>query len=583
MSASILLGQETTLDWKVHNVGKVRQVVTNTGTLNAAQPHEKKYNYPFLINSEFPAGSNEEHIYLAGLWIGAITANGDTLVSVTRSHFTDDEFYATNAPWDTVWVIEKGDTVDIPYLDSYTAIGDQDFVCRYRDDNILTVKDHKPMHLEVIQRSHAWSSPPLDEFIVFQYDIIPKKLNLTDLYIAYWQQGEVGDNSIGDNWIDELTYFYPEMQMGVTMDGPGGNDGNAISPIGVKILHPADTAGTLNWGFHTYTHTDLYNIGRDKKRYEKISSGEIMENLTEPQRSHWTMSVGPFKQVNVGDTVHLEMALVFGEGEKKMFENAKYLEFLSTRQFRVPSAPPKPELSVQITSKKVTLSWYPTDDNKNPELYEDPYRGDNEKRPFEGYRVYKSTKSMTGPWTLLAEFDKEDDDIGFNTGLRYEFTDEGLLDNFEYFYTLTSFSKPDLVTGFPSLESSLNDNSVRVVPSPEPPEKVGKVQVVPNPYRGDIAYHTYNPPWEKVPGGRLWMEQDRRIQFINLPGQCEIKIYTLAGNLVETISHSSPTEGFKNWNLTSSVGQAVASGIYLFTVQDFKTGDVQTGKFVIIK
>jgi hypothetical protein len=237
-----------------------------------------------------------------------------------------------------------------------------------------------------------------------------------------------------------------------------------------------------------------------------MSSGEIMENLTEPQRSHWTMSVGPFEQLSVGDTLHFELALVFGRGQQEMMKNAEYLEFLSTRDFRVPSPPPKPTLVVKPSSQHVTLSWHAPNEAANPENYKDPYRGDGAQTPFEGYRLYKSTKSMNGPWTLLADFDMPDNAYGFNTGLKYEFVDEGLLDNFEYFYTLTAYSKPDSVTNFPSLESSLNDNSVRVVPSTEPPKTVGKVRVVPNPYRGDIAYHKYDPPWEKVPGGRLWME-----------------------------------------------------------------------------
>ena len=107
---------------------------------------------------------------------------------------------------------------------------------------------------------------------------------------------------------------------------------------------------------------------------------------------------------------------------------------------------------------------------------------------------------------------------------------------------------------------------------------------MPNPYRGDIAYHTYNPPWEKPGGTRArWMEQDRRIQFINLSAECEIKIYTLAGDLVNTIKHQDPYKGYEDWDLTSVVGQSVSSGIYLFTVEDTQNNKVQSGKFVIIK
>ncbi len=579
----LLYAQETNIDWKIHNVGKVRQVITNNGALNAAEPHNKIYDYPYLINCEYPPNSNEEHIYLSGLWMGAINSDGDTLLSATRTHFTPDEFFATAADWDTVWIVQKGDTVDIPYWPEYTAVSDQDFVCRYSDYNLLNIANHQPLYLDVIQNSYAWSSPPLDEFIVLRYDLIPTKDDIREVYISYWQQGEVGDNRIGDNWIDDLTRFFPEEHLAATLDDPGGNDGKSFSPIGIKVLCPADSENTLNWGYYHYTHADLDNISRDKARYEKISNGEIMEDLLEPQRSHLTITFGPFEEVKVGDTLHFEIALVFGQGLDGMMENAEYLEFLSSRDFRVPSPPPKPQLSIQKESHKIHLSWYPDNNGKNPEDYKDPYRGDGEEKPFEGYRLYKSTKSISGPWTLLADFDLEDNNVGFNTGLEYEYTDRGLLDNFKYYYTLTAYSKPDSISDFPSMESSLGDNSQLVVPSTLPPKRVGKVSVVPNPYRGDIAYHQFDPPWEEIPKSRLWMEQDRRIQFINLPVDCEIKIYTLAGDLVGTILHYSVSEGYENWNLTSSVGQAIASGLYLFTVKDNKNGDVQVGKFVVIK
>ena len=113
---------------------------------------------------------------------------------------------------------------------------------------------------------------------------------------------------------------------------------------------------------------------------------------------------------------------------------------------------------------------------------------------------------------------------------------------------------------------------------------MGEVAVVPNPYRGDIDYNAMNPPWERPPETReRWLEQDRRIQFINLPANSTVKIFTLSGRLVETLEHRNQQRGFEDWNLTSHVNQAVASGIYLFTVKNNDTGNVQTGKFVIIK
>ncbi|MCK4577644.1 MAG: hypothetical protein KAU50_02565 [Candidatus Marinimicrobia bacterium] len=577
-----LYAQATNLDWKMHNVGKVRQVIVNTGALSAIDANGvSKHGYPGLVNCEFPPNSNEEHIYLGGLWIGATTPNGDTLMSVTKTHFTPDEFYPTDAEYDTIWVVSKGDTVDIPYWENYTALADQDFVCRYNDYHILNIDYHEPLFLDVIQTSHAWSSPPLDEFIVFQYDIIPTRFDLQDVYIAYWQQGEVGDNAAAANWFDDLTFFYPEYQMGVTADNKAGDDGDAFSPIGIKVMDPADTS--LTWTYKHQTHEELSVIARDPKRYAYITDGDLMQNLEEPQRSHWCIAFGPIEQVRVGETLHVELAAVFGDGIDGLLDNAQYLEFLAERDYKVPSPPPMPVLKVVTQSHEVNLNWRPEEGETNPEEYTDPYRGDGETKPFEGYRLYKSTYSPTGPWTLLGEYDLPNNDFGYNSGLEHEYIDRGLLDNLEYYYSVSAFSKPDDATEFPSLESSINANAKVTVPGTPSPETVGQVCVVPNPYRGDVDYNAYNPKWEKNPPGRTWMEQDRRIQFINLPNQCEIRIYTLAGDLVNTLWHDDPERGYMDWNLTSQVGQAISSGIYLFSVRGNHNGKVQVGKFVIIK
>ena len=159
-----------------------------------------------------------------------------------------------------------------------------------------------------------------------------------------------------------------------------------------------------------------------------------------------------------------------------------------------------------------------------------------------------------------------------------------MVNNLDYFYTVTSFSKPDTVSFFPSQESSKSGNARSIAPGTAAPETVGEVAVVPNPYRADVSYSAYNPAWETPGQGRQrWVEQDRRIQFINIPNPCDIKIYTLSGDLVQSIHHNDSERGFADWNLTSSVGQTVASGIFLFSVEDTKNGNVQVGKFVIIK
>lgn len=76
------------------------------------------------------------------------------------------------------------------------------------------------------------------------------------------------------------------------------------------------------------------------------------------------------------------------------------------------------------------------------------------------------------------------------------------------------------------------------------------VKVWPNPYFG------YNPE-ERTPLAN-------EINFINLPETATINIYTLAGQLVNTIDHSGGQEA--TWNAQNSFGVLVASGVYIAVV-----------------
>jgi hypothetical protein len=338
----------------------------------------------------------------------------------------------------------------------------------------------------------------------------------------------------------------------------------------------------LNWSYQWALIAGEHVSTIDKFRYrDLLSSGEIKKSQQLFSGSTSFLSVGPFDMPK-GDTLVIQLAQILGEGLDGLLDNTKSMNKLKETNFQIPSQPPSPPLEIITMDKAVKLSWVPKDNN-NPETYQDPNRLDEADQPFEGYRIYKSTKSKEGPWTLLAEYDIRGNSFGPNTGLKHEYIDSGLLNNIEYYYTVTSYSKPDTVFPWPSIETSKTQTAREVVPGPAPPDEVGDVAVVPNPYRGDISYQNYNPPWEKSPPARSWMEQDRRLQFINLPEHCVIKIYTQRGDFVKKIKHNDPARGYEDWNLTSYVNQAIASGLYFYTVKNIETGKVQVGKFVVIK
>ena len=74
-----------------------------------------------------------------------------------------------------------------------------------------------------------------------------------------------------------------------------------------------------------------------------------------------------------------------------------------------------------------------------------------------------------------------------------------------------------------------------------------------------------------------------KIDFINLPADCEIKIYTIEGSLVKTLNKvSGPEDGTVSWNLVSEDGMDVAYGLYIYHVDAPDVGE-HIGKFALIK
>jgi len=98
-------------------------------------------------------------------------------------------------------------------------------------------------------------------------------------------------------------------------------------------------------------------------------------------------------------------------------------------------------------------------------------------------------------------------------------------------------------------------------------EELANIRVVPDPY------YAFAPGWDVDEG-------ENNIQFQNLPDECTVRIYTLAGDLIKTIEHADGT-GRAWWNLQSEGQRLIASGIYIYHVES-KYGD-HLGRFAVVK
>ena len=106
------------------------------------------------------------------------------------------------------------------------------------------------------------------------------------------------------------------------------------------------------------------------------------------------------------------------------------------------------------------------------------------------------------------------------------------------------------------------------------------IKVVPNPYIVAASWEGQNP----YADGR----GPRSIHFNHLPPQCRIQIFTLSGELVNTLIHNTSfDDGSYEWDMLTKDNLDIAYGIYFYHVEpmnealyDFKP---HLGKFAVIK
>jgi hypothetical protein len=98
--------------------------------------------------------------------------------------------------------------------------------------------------------------------------------------------------------------------------------------------------------------------------------------------------------------------------------------------------------------------------------------------------------------------------------------------------------------------------------------------VVPNPY---VASASFEPSPFAVFG-----RGDRRMEFRGLPKKCTIRIYTVKGELVQTLYHNDATSAMEPWDLRTRDDLDIAPGLYIFHVDAGSLGSY-LGKFAVIK
>ena len=595
-------------------------------------------NYGVLGNSftsrapsfEYPLGSGYEHMSRGGLWFGAVTVT-DTGATIGVSTGVVDEPQGGNSIGDTEFtpagqsILERSRIPNNPRY-SPDAQSDQDLIAMYSDMPAGThygQEQHTPLRILVRQTALSFQLPAAESFVVMRFTITNLGPPLRNAWAGLYTQLVSGNKNAYSTWPPTSSggpgswYFRTRIQYDVArrmyQERFCASNTNCLASVvppwaAVKLLRvaPGDVADK-----HFYLHWWTYSPGdtlrdEDRERYALLSS----PGTTDPAECVpgggacspiGLISVGPFAEIATGDSVQVDFAFLGGEDDAALPRHADYAQFAADIGYRLPSPPPSPRLHVETGSQRVDFYW-----DGSPENAVDPASQAQGGRDFEGYRLYLGEDRLAPG--LVAQYDLPDT-TGFNTGFSavrlatpyvvdgvpylYHRRFEHLRDGHRYFGAVTSYDTGDQTT--PSLESGLAQNKFLAVPEPAPGEARGGVTVFPNPYRVETG-------WDQ---GRL--VRDHYLWFAGLPRRCVVRIYSLAGDLVLEKRFDGATyqaDGVRGlydpvhdvdtrapvlsgasfaWDLITRRGQAAATGLYVWSVEDLDGERFERGKLLIIK
>jgi hypothetical protein len=600
---------------------------------------------------EYPLGSNIDHLPRGGIWIGAITADGDSLVStsvvdaVVSSLIPPVEFL----PVAGTTINEFSMLPESRYYDP-SAVSEQDFAysCADTSSDIESsaADPHQPLHVRVNADTHLFSFEPFEAIVIVTLKIINIGIDpLRDVRVGLYAELASGyKNPATPNWtsgwfkkkaleyVADSTRLVMEHHYLSSLPTERATSWAGIKLLGMKPQPSDSITVSFNWW-----NWDPARYWSDADRYRVLGNGEtdvttgISPGTDDPAEvlsiAGRTGSPSALDILESGDTLEVSFAFVGGQNDLRvsgrdarqdLLYNAKWAQIAYDLNFRIPMPPPSPRITVTPGHGSATLEW----SGRGPELFRDPK---SSERDFEGYRIHISEERSESGFRRILERDLRDG-IGYDTGLadirdsliapaetiwagashdsiadvlpeiwHYRYVIDGLRDGFKYWVAATAFDRGTLDVN--SLESGLAQNLTFIIPgAPASVDGRPKVTVFPNPYRGDAA-------WD----GSL--RRDRYLWFANLPPRCTIRIYTLAGDLVDTIDFDQatyrpidirgifdPTDprnperdlpilsgGMAAWDLVSRKDQGVASGLYLYAVEEPGGGGRQVGKFLIVK
>jgi len=238
---------------RVHNVGNMWLSITNYGQFGSQGGRSIRDGCTglFAPSCQFPAGSGIEYLFTGAIWIGAVVNDTDTLVSVGFDGWQSvSEMNASS----TVPLISRTTRPGgyrhgscVTDYDSALAISELDFIGLYYDtitDPSIVGADpidgpHRPLFMEVTQKSYSWSYDYAKDFVLFDFfikNVGPTRLK--NLFMGIYLDADVYNPDVeGGGFTDDVCGFRlavtstlgPPYEDTINVAWIGDNDGRTLS------------------------------------------------------------------------------------------------------------------------------------------------------------------------------------------------------------------------------------------------------------------------------------------------------------------------------------------------------------------
>lgn len=352
----------------VHDVGELWLHVTNWGLIGSQ--YSLPTPYSDAPSATWPAGSGINHLWAAGLWVGAVR---DGQVAVSTGQW-QTEMLAMPGPEHVIYALDwqtpgalrypwgdpdddgDGAEDEDPFngLDDDgdglvdedgAGASDQMFRAELVDNSALAQElfpDHQPLDLHIVQKSYQWSAPEVANFVGFEYVLTNiGDLTLADLHVAMFSDFDIADVDDPSGAADDLAGFsdatveaYPGQSVHVQV--AHSHDGGGLAGSGwigwILLDHPTDPAGeqapaeVAVRSFQRYSGNAPYHQGgdptNDTQRYETMAMTSFDADALAPDDYRILSSSGPFASLAPGEALSVAYALVVGADEDEMLRNA---------------------------------------------------------------------------------------------------------------------------------------------------------------------------------------------------------------------------------------------------------------------